>query len=192
MISPFYGRFKLTSPRGYRVLNGYEEYHKGIDLVGIDSNEVRAIADGPVYTLYEKNGFGYYIRQYFADGRRIYYAHLSTFKVQNGEKVKKGDILGIMGASGKVTGTHTHLELRPEGYGNESIDICDFTGIPNITGEYEYSQCRSYDNTVEMLIDDGIITEENIINWELMLSGQAPLKAEYVRTLFERYHKKIS
>ena len=176
MISPFYGKFKLTSPRGYRILNGEYEYHKGIDLVGIDSNEVKAIADGTVYTLYEENGFGYYVRQHLSDGRRIYYGHLSTFKVQNVTKVNKGDVLGIMGASGKVTGTHTHLELRPEGYGSESIDICDFTGIPNKVGVYEYKgeimkhfkdiEESFAKNDIEELCEMGIINGTSEGNFE--------------------------
>jgi murein DD-endopeptidase MepM/ murein hydrolase activator NlpD len=130
----FKGRYRVTSPRGYRGL----EFHKGIDLVGIDDTTVYSICDGTVGTGYEANGAGYYIVVTMADGRRVYYMHLKTnsFKVQNGDKVKKGQALGIMGSTGNSTGAHTHLELRPAGVTMDSLDICEFTGIINKVGVY--------------------------------------------------------
>ncbi len=187
MLSPFKGKFRLTCTRGYRTLWGTREFHKGIDLVGQDDITVYAIADGTVYTLFEKNGFGNYIRQHTADGKRIYYGHLKSFKVGNGATVHAGDAIGIMGATGKVTGAHLHLELRPAGTGADSIDICKFTGIPNQVGTYSNtSKPYSSDKTVDMLMQCGIVDEKNRQNWELMLGGNAPLKTEYVRTLLER------
>ena len=50
MISCFKGRFRLTSPRGDRVLNGVKGYHHGIDLVGLDDTTVYSIVDGKVRT----------------------------------------------------------------------------------------------------------------------------------------------
>lgn len=214
MISPFEGKFKLTSTRGYRDLFEMKEYHKGIDLVGVESTEVHAVADGKCFVLYEPNGFGNYVRQLLPDGRRIYYAHLKTAVIKSGAQVKTGQVIGIMGATGRVTGAHTHLELRPAGTGGTSLDISAFTGIPNAVGEYIFrngaggenngnggnsingnqnqSNRKSYDDTVEMLLNDGIISDENMVNWELMLSGKAPIKEEYVRKLLERYHSKIA
>ena len=194
MLSPFKGKFKITSPRGQRILRGKSQYHKGIDIVGLEDTNIYAIADGKVETLYEKNGFGYYVRQRLPDGRRIYYGHMKEFKVKNGTTVKKGDLLGVMGATGDATGPHLHLELRPSGWTSNSLDICEFTQIPNKVGNYESDTDQnqySDDDTVEMLMQDGVITKENITNWELMLSGKATLKSEYVRTLFERYHNKL-
>ena len=193
MISPFEGKFKVTSPRGYRELFGIKEYHKGIDLVGAESAEIHAVADGECFVLYEENGFGNYIRQLLPDGRRIYYAHLKSTSVKSGITVKAGEIIGVMGATGKVTGTHLHLELRPAGFSYSSLDISEFTGIPNQTGTYtglvgiRYSE----DETVDALVRCGITTEENIHNWELMLSGHAPINRAYVRTLFDRCCAKI-
>lgn len=139
MISPFKGDFKVSSPRGYRIFNGVKEYHPGLDLVAIGSNTtVYAIADGTIdATPYEANGFGYYVRQLLPNGRRLYYAHLkSNVYVKAGQKIKVGDALGVMGSTGKSTGAHTHIELRVPGTTKESLDICEFTGIPNQTGIY--------------------------------------------------------
>lgn len=196
MISPFKGKFKITSPRGYRTLYGSREYHGGIDLVALEDKTVYAIADGIVdATPYEANGFGYYVRQLLPDGRRIYYAHMEkgSIVVKPGQKIKKGDKLGVMGATGRVTGAHTHIELRPKGTKRTSLDISEFTQIPNKVGTYEAKEDKySDDDTVEMLLQDGIITPENKENWELMLSGKAPIRSEYVRVLFKRYHDKLN
>lgn len=115
MVSPFIGNFKVSSPRGNRVIFGREEFHRGLDLVAINDYTVHAIADGVIdATPYEANGFGYYIRQKIADGRIIYYGHLAagTICVKAGQTVKMGDKLGIMGTTGSSTGLHTHIEIR--------------------------------------------------------------------------------
>lgn len=120
---------------------GKREYHGGIDLVALGADKsVYAIADGTIdATPYEANGFGYYVRQLLPDGRRIYYGHLASgsIVVKAKQKVKKGQKLGVMGATGKVTGAHTHLELRPKGTAKTSLDIAAYMGIPNKVGTYE-------------------------------------------------------
>ena len=140
MICCFKGKFRVTSPRGTRTLGGVTAFHKGIDLVGMDDTTVYSISDGVVTTSYQANGAGYYVVVTMADGRRVFYMHLkaNSFKVKNGDTVKKGQALGIMGSTGDSTGAHTHLEIRPAGTTNESLDICEFTGIPNKIGVYEY------------------------------------------------------
>lgn len=143
MICCFKGKFKVTSPRGYRILNGREEYHGGIDIVGLDDDTVYAIADGTVDAVpYEANGFGYYVRQLLPDGRRIYYGHMAkgSICVKAGQSIKTGDKLGTMGSTGNSTGAHTHIELRIKGTSKESLDISELTGIPNIKGIYEYKE----------------------------------------------------
>ncbi|MBQ8759283.1 MAG: M23 family metallopeptidase [Clostridia bacterium] len=140
MISCFKGKFKVTSTRGYRTLFGTNQYHGGLDLVALEDKNIYAIADGTVdATPYEKNGFGYYVRQKLADGRRIYYGHMKagSIAVKAGQTIKKGDKLGVMGSTGSSTGAHTHLEIRVPGTSMESLDICEYTGIHNSVGTYE-------------------------------------------------------
>ena len=137
MISCFKGRFRVTSPRGIRTLGGVTGFHKGIDLVGIDDITVYSISDGTVTTGWQPNGAGNYVVVTLDDGRRIFYMHLAKILVQNKQRVKTGDALGIMGSTGNSTGAHTHLELRPAGTTYDSLDICEFTKIPNAVGIYE-------------------------------------------------------
>ena len=168
MISCFKGKFKVTSQMGYRtdpVTGEKGVYHKGLDLVALgEDKNVYAIAEGVIDAVpYEANGFGRYVRQRLPDGRRIYYAHLKydSAVVKAGQTVKVGDKLGVMGSTGKSTGAHTHLELRVKGTSKDSLDISEFTGIPNERGTYdahprtdiEYVQekCGLADTTIEYL-----------------------------------------
>lgn len=139
MVSCFKGSFRVTSTRGDRYLNGVKEYHKGIDLVGMDDTTVYAVSDGKVRTAFQANGAGNYIVVTMSDGRRLFYMHLASFLVKNGADVKRGEPIGIMGNTGNSTGAHTHLELRPSGTTSASLDISEFTGIPNIKGVYYYN-----------------------------------------------------
>ena len=193
MTSCFKGRFKVTSIRGYRTIGGSKEYHGGLDLVALDDKNVYAIADGNVDAApYEPNGFGYYVRQLLPDGRRIYYGHMAkgSVAVKKGDRIKKGDKLGTMGSTGRSTGAHTHLEIRPKGTSKTSLDISEFTGIPNKSGTYTSGNIYSYDDTVETMLNDGVITKENMVNWELMLAGKADIKPEFFKKIVERYHGK--
>lgn len=158
MVSCFKGKFKVTSPRGNRVIFGKTEFHKGLDLVAMEADKsVYAIADGKVDVLYEANGFGYYIRQLLPDGRRLYYGHLAkgSIVVKAGQTVKAGDKLGKMGSTGRSTGAHTHIELRAKGTSKDSLDIAEFTGIPNKVGTY----------IADTLAEDlNILTKKGVIN----------------------------
>lgn len=168
MISCFKGKFKVTSPRGNRILGGKREYHGGLDLVALGSDKaVYAISDGVVdATPFEANGFGYYVRQKLPDGRRIYYGHMAkgSICVKAGQSIKKGDKLGVMGSTGNSTGSHTHIELRVPGTTKTSLDISEFCGIPNKVGVYEadtvtadeaakgiQEKCELSDGTMEYL-----------------------------------------
>ena len=174
MISCFKGKFKVTSPRGSRILGGKSEYHGGLDLVAIDDKTVYAIADGKVDAVpYEANGFGYYVRQLLPDGRRIYYGHMAkgSIKVKAGQSIKKGDRLGVMGSTGKSTGAHTHIELRIKGTSKTSLDISEFCGIPNKVGTYVYNEVitpeEKHKYAVECAerLEDKTGLEKTTINW---------------------------
>ena len=185
MICCFKGKFRVTSPRGYRTLSGKREFHKGIDLVGVDDLTVYAIADGTIdATPYEANGFGYYVRQVLPDGRRIYYAHMKkgSICVKPGQKIKAGDKLGTMGATGRVTGAHTHLELRPKGTSKDSLDICEFTGIENKVGTYSYEEKPTLEELIKK-VKNGYRFEGQTIDFLK--------KYEYAYSLFERLAEKV-
>ena len=135
MISCLKGSFRVSSPYGWRIINGKKEFHKGIDLVATVDRNVYSICDGIAFTKYEKNGFGKYIEVRLENGLSIMYGHLDGFHIVNNTRVKAGDKIGIMGNTGNSTGYHTHLEIRVTGT-KTPLDITYFTGIPNAIGVY--------------------------------------------------------
>lgn len=115
---PFKGRVKVTSPYGYRTLNGQSQFHKGIDLVGIDSIDVISPFDGVVGVstiITDKNNktweWGNYVR-IDSNGYKFYFCHMDSRSVVTGQKVTKGQKIGIMGNTGYSFGAHTHFEVR--------------------------------------------------------------------------------
>lgn len=173
MVSCFKGNFKVTSPYGKRIFNGKEEFHKGIDLVGLDDVTVYSVCDGVVKTAFQANGAGNYIAVTMKDGRRVFYMHLKQFLVKHGAKVKKGQAIGIMGNTGASYGAHTHIEIRPAGTTSKSLNINEFTDIPNEKGKYYYNPNDNYEednmtqDKFDEMLDDYLKRKaaENPGNW---------------------------
>ncbi len=139
---PFDGRVYLSSPFGWRNLNGVRDYHKGVDLVGQDDITVRAPCDGVIgqsTIITDKNNltwqWGNYVRLDTADGLYIFMCHMSERFVTAGQKVTRGQALGIMGNTGYSFGAHTHFEVRNAR--GESLNPCGYLGVENKTGYYK-------------------------------------------------------
>ena len=137
MQLPYKGDVRVSSPFGWRTMNGERVYHKGIDLVGTEKT-VRAVVGGVVgqsiIITDPKNRtseWGNYVRVDGEDGRLYYYCHLSKRLVDRGAKVSVGDAIGIEGSTGKSTGSHLHFEVRENG---KSIDPTTIIGIRNAVG----------------------------------------------------------
>ncbi len=116
----FYNKtYKITSPYGIRTLNGKTENHKGVDIVGIDDKTILSPIDGIVQSstiISDKSNltwqWGNYIRIDSTDGFRLFFCHLSKRLVKKGDKVKKGQPIGIEGNTGYSFGIHLHFEVR--------------------------------------------------------------------------------
>jgi len=94
--------------------------HQGIDIANDMGTPIRATANGTVIAVGTSGNFGKRIMVYHGtdDKGNAYvtvYAHLSEFKIEVGEKVNQGDIIGLMGNTGVSTGTHLHYEVRING-----------------------------------------------------------------------------
>ena len=116
-VSPTSGT--VTDGFGHRVppMAGASSYHKGIDIANRMGTTVKAAADGKVLSVSRSNsGFGNRVRILHHGGYQgktvtTGYAHLSSIKVSEGAKVKAGDTIGGMGASGMATGPHLHFDV---------------------------------------------------------------------------------
>jgi len=90
--------------------------HNGIDIAGPKGTPVYAADSGTVsYSAYNGGGYGNLIKISHGGGTVTYYAHLSSRVASKGQKVKKGQLIGYMGSTGRSTGSHLHFEVRVNG-----------------------------------------------------------------------------
>lgn len=101
----------ITSPYGMR--NG--RLHKGIDIAGTSSLDIRAAAAGEVTFSGTKGGFGNLIIISHSNGLTTYYAHNKKNLVSVGDRVKTGESIAVMGRTGNATGVSIHFEVREKG-----------------------------------------------------------------------------
>lgn len=116
---------KITSPYGMRLHPTLKRNikHNGVDFGSGRNTEVFAAANGKVVLAEFNRSFGNYIIVEHKDGTSSLYAHLETINVSKGNTVKKGDLIGYTGSTGRSSGAHLHYEVRvsgipvnPEGY----------------------------------------------------------------------------
>lgn len=102
-LSGKFGEFSSSWPRG----------HAGLDFDGDTGDPVYAATDGRVeYAEFNYGGYGNLIMILRKDGTETRYAHLSKIKVKQGQRVRAGDLIGLMGSTGDSSGSHLHFEVR--------------------------------------------------------------------------------
>jgi len=108
---------ELTSGFGVRSdpFRGRAAMHAGIDLAGPYGTPVLATADGVVGRTEYSGGYGNLVELDHGRGIQTRYGHLSRSLVRAGQKVKRGDVIALMGSTGRSTGSHLHYEVRIDG-----------------------------------------------------------------------------
>lgn len=96
-------------------LLGYVRDHKGLDFTADIGTPVYATGDGVVKSAYFSGSFGNVIFVNHGYGYETRYAHLSAFNVKRGQKIKRGDIIGLVGDTGLSRGPHLHYEVLYNG-----------------------------------------------------------------------------
>ncbi|MFN6486299.1 MULTISPECIES: peptidoglycan DD-metalloendopeptidase family protein [unclassified Nostoc] len=113
-IIPAHGTF--TSPYGMRTLNGVTKLHKGIDIANNEGTPIQAAADGTVSSAGNANdGYGNKVIIDHVNNEQTAYAHASKILVSNGQQVKQGQVIALMGNTGHSFGNHLHFEIRVAG-----------------------------------------------------------------------------
>lgn len=92
-----------------------DDFHPGLDIVGDRGEPVYATADGEIKHAGYQGAYGNLIIIDHGFGLETRYGHLSRFKVKQGDQVKRGDIIGTIGATGRATGSHLHYEVHANG-----------------------------------------------------------------------------
>jgi len=93
----------------------WASYHTGLDFNGAEGQSIMAIAGGTVTSVGYDGSYGNKTVVTHEDGTEIWYCHQSSFGVSEGDTVRAGEVIGAIGSTGNVTGSHLHLEVRPGG-----------------------------------------------------------------------------
>ncbi len=105
---------EITGHFGERLdpFSGEGAFHAGIDIASHYGDAIRATADGVVAVMDQRAGYGRLVVIDHGFGVTTWYGHLSGFATHVGTHVKRGDIIGYEGQSGRSTGPHLHYEVR--------------------------------------------------------------------------------
>lgn len=140
---PFHDYFNVTAIYGQTGSHWSLGFHTGIDLVAVSNLNIYANCDGVVYSKGYSNAYGNHIFIY--DSNTGYYHHFCHMQADSplnvGDTVNRNTIVGVMGATGNVTGAHLHYELMQNStqfLAQNFLDPCVWLGIPNQIGYYYY------------------------------------------------------
>lgn len=108
----------FTSNFGIRTdpFRGTAAMHAGVDIPGPTGTPIYATADGVISHSGRQGGYGNMIEINHGKGIATRYGHLSTLLVAENTRVKRGQLIGLMGSTGRSTGPHLHYEVRIDGH----------------------------------------------------------------------------
>lgn len=152
---------KVYSKFGVR----HRRRHQGVDLPLTKGDPIAAAFDGKVRISKWSRGYGNVVVIRHPNGLETFYGHLSERKVERGDWVEAGQIIGLGGSTGRSTGPHLHFETRYRGYAFDPEWLIDFEtgtlrhGVFNLRKKYLSSASRyvpeSEEEEEEILIAEG-------------------------------------
>ena len=102
-------------------------FHKGIDIEAQSGTPIKAAYDGEVVEAGSEDTYGNYVKINHVDGLTTLYAHCSKLLVSKGQKVRKGDIIAEVGATGAADGPHLHFEVRKDNVAVNPLDYIELS-----------------------------------------------------------------
>ena len=109
---PFDEAGNVRSRYGYRAAGGAGRYHSGLDLRARRGDPVYSSGAGVVARAGSDGAYGRFVRVDHGAELSSLYAHLDRLLVARGDVVRRGQVIGLAGATGNATGPHLHFELR--------------------------------------------------------------------------------
>jgi murein DD-endopeptidase MepM/ murein hydrolase activator NlpD len=108
------GPGRITSDFGLRAdpFHGGSARHRGVDVGAPEGSPILAAADGVVRRAGSRGGYGNAVEIDHGDGTTTLYAHAAELLVREGERVRRGQEIARVGATGRATGPHLHFEVR--------------------------------------------------------------------------------
>lgn len=141
----------MASGFGYRTDPIYKttKFHAGMDFAASTGTPIFATGDGIVARAdYDDGGYGNHVRINHGYGYLTLYGHMSKIKAKAGQKVKRGDIIGYVGSTGKSVGPHLHYEVHKN---NEPINPVNF--YYNDLTPAEYAKMIELNNSQNQAFD---------------------------------------
>jgi murein DD-endopeptidase MepM/ murein hydrolase activator NlpD len=134
-IAPVHGL--VTAGYGYRrsPFTGQREVHEGLDIAAPYGSPVVAAADGIVTFVGPLAAYGHVVFVNHGHGFATFYAHNSRYRVNEGQTVRRGDVLAHVGNSGRTTGPHLHYEVHVNGSIVNPLKYIVDTSVLKFTGE---------------------------------------------------------
>jgi murein DD-endopeptidase MepM/ murein hydrolase activator NlpD len=122
---------EISSPYGKREDPFTSEIatHYGVDISAEQGTSIKAIKDGKVIFSGTRSGYGNVVVVKHTDGYISLYAHTSSNEVEEGDMVKRGQVIARVGSTGRSTGSHLHLEIYKDGDHINPLDV-----LPNLGG----------------------------------------------------------
>ena len=167
-------RMHISSSFGYRIhpLLGTRKMHKGIDLRGSSGTKVYAVTSGTVIKAKNNsNGYGKEVQIKHDNGMISQYAHLSKISTRYGRRVRKGQIIGAVGSTGRSTGPHLHFGVKKSGRWVNPKSNLKMVGANQLKNDRLKSfkaQLKSYQDEMEVLqiqvtkIDSVVVDQEGV------------------------------
>jgi len=121
-ISSKYGRRKDP-------IKNKNAFHSGIDFRGQTGDKIHATADGIAKIVTRTRGRGKYITISHKNGYETNYCHMSKQLVKKGDHIKRGQVIGLIGNTGRSTGSHLHYEIH---YRNKTVNPMKFLKVANL------------------------------------------------------------
>ncbi len=122
----------LTSSFGSRKdpVNKKPGFHSGVDFRGKRGSEVMATADGKVIKAGRNGSYGLYVQIDHGNGYSTAFGHLKKYTVKKGDRISRGQTVGLVGSSGRSTGPHLHYEVR---YNDKTINPEKFLKVADLS-----------------------------------------------------------
>jgi murein DD-endopeptidase MepM/ murein hydrolase activator NlpD len=115
---------EITSGFGWRTdpVHGGTRFHAGLDIAATRGTPIYAVAPGFVVTSGTNGGYGRMVEIDHGSGIATRYAHCTTLRVKEGERVERGALIATVGSTGKSTGPHLHFEFRIDDSAHDPLD----------------------------------------------------------------------
>jgi murein DD-endopeptidase MepM/ murein hydrolase activator NlpD len=113
---------RFTWPTHGTITRTFFAWHPGIDIAN-DVGTPEVAADGGQVVFAGWGSYGIYVEIDHGNGFHTIYGHMSSVVVKTGQAVAQGQLIGLMGATGRASGPHLHFEIRYQGVPQDPIDL---------------------------------------------------------------------